>query len=115
MRYSVSDTAEYGDYTAGPKIVDDHTVAAMKDLLTNIQNGTWPRSGSPRTDPAARTSCPSENSTPQRQLEQVGKELAGDDAVLAHAETGERAASRSSSQLKRFILTTDYWLQIATF
>src|SRR5206468_7150443 len=41
MRYSVSDTAEYGDYTAGPKIVDDHTRAAMKDLLTNIQNGTW--------------------------------------------------------------------------
>ena len=41
MRYSVSDTAEYGDYYAGPKIVDDHTKAAMKTLLNKIQNGEF--------------------------------------------------------------------------
>ncbi len=44
MRYSVSDTAEYGDYTAGPKIVDDHTREAMKSLLDNIQSGAWAKS-----------------------------------------------------------------------
>ncbi|MGA8162096.1 MAG: ketol-acid reductoisomerase [Acidobacteriaceae bacterium] len=41
MRYSISDTAEYGDYTAGPRIVTDATRAEMKKLLTEIQNGTF--------------------------------------------------------------------------
>jgi ketol-acid reductoisomerase len=41
MRYSISDTAEYGDYTAGPRIVTDETRAEMKRLLTEIQNGTF--------------------------------------------------------------------------
>ena len=40
MRYSVSNTAEFGDYY-GPRIVDDHVKAAMKQLLTEIQNGTF--------------------------------------------------------------------------
>jgi ketol-acid reductoisomerase len=43
MRYSVSDTAEYGDYIAGPHIVDAHTRAAMKRLLTEIQDGSFAR------------------------------------------------------------------------
>src|ERR1700761_126493 len=41
MRYSISDTAEYGDYTAGPRIVTDATRAEMKKLLKEIQNGTF--------------------------------------------------------------------------
>ena len=41
MRYSVSDTAEYGDYTAGPRIVTDETRKTMKSLLKEIQDGTF--------------------------------------------------------------------------
>ena len=41
MRYSVSDTAEHGDYTAGPKIVTDATRQAMKGILANIQSGAY--------------------------------------------------------------------------
>jgi len=41
MRYSVSDTAEHGDYTAGPKIVTDETRKAMKQILTDIQTGSY--------------------------------------------------------------------------
>jgi len=41
MRYSISDTAEYGDYTAGPKIVTAETKAAMKKILSDIQDGTF--------------------------------------------------------------------------
>jgi ketol-acid reductoisomerase len=41
MRYSVSDTAEYGDYVAGPRIVTAETKKAMQGLLTDIQNGTF--------------------------------------------------------------------------
>ena len=41
MRYSVSDTAEHGDYTGGPRIVTDETRRAMKQILAEIQDGTY--------------------------------------------------------------------------
>ncbi len=43
MRYSISDTAEFGDYTAGPRIVTDATRAEMKKILAEIQDGTFAR------------------------------------------------------------------------
>jgi len=41
MRYSISDTAEYGDYTRGPRIITDETRAEMKKILTEIQTGQF--------------------------------------------------------------------------
>ena len=41
MRYSISDTAEWGDYTAGPKIITDQTREAMRQLLRDIQSGEF--------------------------------------------------------------------------
>ena len=41
MRYSISNTAEYGDYRAGKRIITDDTRAEMKKVLTEIQNGTF--------------------------------------------------------------------------
>ncbi|MEA1903793.1 MAG: ketol-acid reductoisomerase [Actinomycetota bacterium] len=41
MRYSISDTAEYGDYTRGGRIVTDETRAAMKEILSEIQSGAF--------------------------------------------------------------------------
>ena len=41
MRYSISDTAEHGDYTGGPRIVTDATKREMKQMLAEIQNGTY--------------------------------------------------------------------------
>lgn len=41
MRYSISNTAEYGDYITGPKIVTAETKKAMKQILSNIQDGTF--------------------------------------------------------------------------
>ncbi|MCC6364686.1 MAG: ketol-acid reductoisomerase [Bryobacterales bacterium] len=43
MRYSVSDTAEYGDYTRGPRIINDQTKAEMKKILAEIQSGEFAR------------------------------------------------------------------------
>ena len=43
MRYSVSDTAEYGDYTRGPRIVNEQTRAEMKKILSEIQSGEFAR------------------------------------------------------------------------
>ena len=41
MRYSISNTAEYGDYITGPKIITDETKKAMKKVLADIQDGTF--------------------------------------------------------------------------
>ncbi|MCR5210420.1 MAG: ketol-acid reductoisomerase [Lachnospiraceae bacterium] len=41
MRYSVSNTAEYGDYVTGPKIITEETKKAMKKVLSDIQDGTF--------------------------------------------------------------------------
>ena len=40
MRYSISNTAEYGDYITGPKIITEDTKKAMKKILSDIQDGT---------------------------------------------------------------------------
>jgi ketol-acid reductoisomerase len=41
MRYSVSDTAEHGDYTAGPRIINEETRGVMRQILDDIQDGTY--------------------------------------------------------------------------
>ena len=43
MRYSVSDTAEYGDYTRGPRVIDDLTKDEMRQILAEIQDGSFAR------------------------------------------------------------------------
>src|SRR5438552_2966836 len=43
MRYSVSDTAEYGDYVSGPRVVDERTRETMRTLLRDIRDGTFAR------------------------------------------------------------------------
>jgi len=75
MRYSVSDTAEHGDYTAGPRIVTDQTRQAMKGILADIQSGAYAEGwidenaqGRPWFD---QRRVEARNS----QVEQVGREL----------------------------------------
>ena len=41
MRYSISNTAEYGDYVSGPKIITEDTKKAMRKILKDIQDGTF--------------------------------------------------------------------------
>ena len=43
MRYSISNTAEYGDYTRGPRVITDETRAEMKKILAEIQSGDFAR------------------------------------------------------------------------
>jgi ketol-acid reductoisomerase len=43
MRYSVSDTAEHGDYTGGPRVITEETLGEMKKMLGEIQDGTYAR------------------------------------------------------------------------
>ena len=75
MRYSISDTAEYGDYEVGPRIVTEETKKEMKKVLTEIQNGTFARNwilenrvGRPHFNAERRMHA-------EHQLESVGREL----------------------------------------
>jgi ketol-acid reductoisomerase len=43
MRYSISNTAEYGDYTRGKRVITDETRAAMRKVLADIQSGDFAR------------------------------------------------------------------------
>jgi ketol-acid reductoisomerase len=58
MRYSISDTAEFGDYMTGSRIITDETRAEMKKILAEIQNGTSPRPGFWKIRPTVRCSTP---------------------------------------------------------
>jgi ketol-acid reductoisomerase len=75
MRYSVSDTAEHGDYSGGPRIVTDETRRAMRQILADIKDGTYARAWIAENE-RGRPSFDAERAREQRhQIEQVGAEL----------------------------------------
>jgi ketol-acid reductoisomerase len=75
MRYSISDTAEHGDYTGGPKIVTDETKKAMKKMLDDIRSGEYAR-GWIAENAAGRPVFNKTRDAEQNQLiEQVGARL----------------------------------------
>lgn len=75
MRYSISNTAEYGDYITGPKIVTDETKKAMKKILSDIQDGSFAKEWLLEN----QVGCPHFNAMRKReaahQLEKTGEEL----------------------------------------
>jgi ketol-acid reductoisomerase len=76
MRYSVSDTAEYGDYTRGPRIVNDETRAEMKKILAEIQSGEFARQWIAENKTGGRKKFLAMREAQQgQQIEQVGAEL----------------------------------------
>ena len=76
MRYSISDTAEYGDLTRGPRVIDDAVRAEMQtDPRRDPATAPSPRSGSPRTRPGARASRRCAQAGKAHQIEKVGQEL----------------------------------------
>lgn len=75
MRYSVSNTAEYGDYTRGPRIVTDETRKEMKRILSEIQSGQFAREWileNKANAPAFKATRRRERSHP---IEEVGRKL----------------------------------------
>ncbi len=75
MRYSVSNTAEYGDYTRGPRIVTDQTKLEMKKILKEIQNGQFARDWILENKANQASFQAIRRNERTHQLEQVGKEL----------------------------------------
>ncbi len=75
MRYSISDTAEWGDYITGPKIVTDDTRAAMKQALTDIQDGTFAREWMAEARSGGKTLLARRAAEQDHEVERVGAEL----------------------------------------
>ncbi len=77
MRYSISNTAEYGDFTRGPRIVTEQTRAEMKKILGEIQNGEFAREwiGENRTGVAVLKA--KRRISQAHQIEEVGARLRG--------------------------------------
>ena len=102
MRFSVSDTAEYGDYVSGPRIIDERTRATMEQVLAEIQDGTF----------AARWIAENESGRAEferlravdrdHQIEQVGARLRAAmpflDPVTVQAGQAQAAASGAAGE-----------------
>ena len=75
MRYSISNTAEYGDMTRGPKIIGEETRAAMKQVLSDIQDGTFAREWIAENRAGQENFLRMRSEQAGHQVETVGKEL----------------------------------------
>ncbi len=75
MRYSVSDTAEYGDYTRGPRIVNDQTRAEMKKILAEIQSGEFARQWIDENKTGRHKFLAMREAARNQPIEKVGREL----------------------------------------
>ena len=75
MRYSVSDTAEYGDYTAGPRIVTAQTKAEMKQILDEIRDGTFARNWVAENEAGRPNFTAARRADTEHPIEQVGLRL----------------------------------------
>jgi ketol-acid reductoisomerase len=75
MRYSVSDTAEYGDYTRGPRVVNAQTRAEMKKILQEIQSGEFARQWIEENKSGRHKFLAMRKAGQDDQIETVGKSL----------------------------------------
>ena len=75
MRYSISNTAEYGDLTRGPRVVTDETKVEMKRILTEIQNGEFAREFIMENQAGAATLKAKRRLGREHQIEEVGAKL----------------------------------------
>src|SRR6266852_3599558 len=75
MRYSVSDTAEYGDYVSGPRVIDDHVRKQMRQVLVEIQDGSFAERWMDENTNGRDQFLAMRRKDADHQIEQVGREL----------------------------------------
>jgi ketol-acid reductoisomerase len=75
MRYSISDTAEYGDYTRGPRIVNEQTRAEMKKILSEIQSGQFAKQWIEENRSGRKNFLAMREAAKDQPIETVGREL----------------------------------------
>ncbi len=75
MRYSISDTAEYGDYSRGPRIVSEQVKADMRKILEEIQNGSFAREWILENQAGRPSFLAMRKKDAEHPIEKIGKEL----------------------------------------
>jgi ketol-acid reductoisomerase len=95
MRYSISDTAEYGDYTRGPRIITDETRAAMQKILDAIQDGSFAREWLAENRAGRPNFERLRQADRNHQIEQVGAQLR---AMMPWSEEGKRGSGQAGKQ-----------------
>jgi ketol-acid reductoisomerase len=75
MRYSISNTAEYGDYTAGPKLIDESVRERMRGILTDIQSGKFAKDWVLENEAGGASFLAMRRREAAQQVERVGAEL----------------------------------------
>jgi ketol-acid reductoisomerase len=75
QRWSVSDTAEYGDYVSGPRVIDPHVKENMKAVLSDIQDGTFAKRFIADQDAGAPEFLELRKKGEQHPIEETGREL----------------------------------------
>jgi ketol-acid reductoisomerase len=94
MRYSISDTAEYGDYTRGPRLITEETRAEMRRILEEIQNGAFAREWLDENRAGRPNFERLRQQDREHLIEQVGKQLR---AMMPWAEEGKAATDESTT------------------
>ena len=75
MRFSVSDTAEYGDYTRGPRVVNEQTRAEMRKILSEVQSGEFARQWIEENKTGRKKFLAMREVARNQKIESVGREL----------------------------------------
>ena len=94
MRYSISDTAEYGDYTRGPRIVTEQTKAEMRKILEEIRSGRFAREWLDENRKGRPNFERMRTEDTEHQLERTGRELR---AMMPWSEEGKAAAKQAKA------------------
>jgi ketol-acid reductoisomerase len=77
MRYTISDTAEYGDYTRGPRVIDEHVRQTMRSILREIQDGSFAREWILENQAGRPQFMAMRRREAEHPIEEVGAELRG--------------------------------------
>jgi ketol-acid reductoisomerase len=91
MRYSISNTAEFGDYTSGPRIIDEHTRTEMKRVLHDIQSGTFAKNWILENQAGRPSFLAMRREHERHPIEQVGRELRSMMSWLKSTQQDEKA------------------------
>jgi ketol-acid reductoisomerase len=101
MRFSVSDTAEFGDYVSGPRVIDEHVRATMKQVLADIRDGSFARRWVAENEQGRPEFERLREQDREHQIEQVGAALRAQmswlDPVEVRAGQAQAAAGRRAA------------------
>ncbi len=98
MRYSVSDTAEYGDYTRGPVVIDEHVRDTMKKILADIRNGSFAREWMDENAKGRKRFLEMRSRAAEHLIEKVGIELR---KMMSWTKPAAEEATAAQAQARR--------------